>query len=73
VPVVTICSKTLYASVIGHVESRRIVHVNITDHLSDVRVARQLREETPFGAAPKHRISDHDSKFAAEFARAADT
>ena len=73
VPVVTLCFKTLYAFVIVHLASRRVVHCGVTEHPTDEWVAQQLREATPFGEVPKHLICDTDSKFGAEFARVADT
>jgi putative transposase len=73
VPVVTIFFKTLYAFVIVHLESRRVVHVNVTDHPSDAWVAQQLREATPFGVTPKHLIRDNDKKYRSEFDHVAKT
>jgi putative transposase len=73
VPIVTIFFKTLYAFVIVHLDSRRIVHVNVTDHPSDAWVAQQLRDATPFGEAPKHLICDNDKKYGPEFHRVAKT
>jgi putative transposase len=71
VPVVTIYFKTLYAFVIVHLGSRRVVHV--TDHPSDAWVAQQLREATPFGDTPKHLICDNDKKYGPEFDRVGKT
>lgn len=73
VPVVTLCFKTLYAFVIVHLESRRIVHVNVTDYPSDAWVAQPLREATPFGQTPKHLICDHDRKYGPVFYRVTKT
>jgi putative transposase len=52
VPVVTLCFQTLYAFVIVQVESRRVVHLNVTDHPTDVWVAQPLPEATPLAKCP---------------------
>jgi putative transposase len=73
VPVVTLFFQTLYAFVIVHVGSRRVVHVNVTNHPSDAWVAQQLREATPFGEAARHLICDNDTKYGPEFHAVAKT
>ena len=73
VPVVTLFFQTLYAFVIVHVGSRRVVHVNATVHPTDEWVAQQLREATPFGETAKHLICDNDTKFGPVFEAAAKT
>jgi hypothetical protein len=73
VPIVTIWFKTLYALVIVHLESRRVLHVNVTDYPTDAWVAQQLREATPFGETPKHLICDNDKKYGSVFERVAKT
>ncbi len=72
-PVVTVFFKTLYALVFVQVESRRVVHVNVTDHPNDAWVAQQLREATPFGETPKHLICDNDTKYGPLFDQVAKT
>ncbi|MEP7356184.1 MAG: hypothetical protein ABI847_02965 [Anaerolineales bacterium] len=72
-PTVTLFFKTLYAFAIMHVESRRVVHINVTDHPTDAWVAQQLREATPFGETPKHLNCDNDTKYGPEFGRVAET
>lgn len=51
--------------------SRRVVQVGVTRHPTDAWVAQQLREATPFGAHPKHLITDNDSKYGPLFAQVA--
>jgi putative transposase len=73
VPVVTLFFQTLYAFVIVHVGSRRVVHVNVTNYPSDAWIAQQLRDTTPFGEKAKHLICDNDTKFGPAFYAAAKT
>ena len=49
------------------VNTKQVVHVGVTRHPT----AQQLREATPFGAAPQFIIRDNDGKFGADFDRAA--
>jgi len=51
-----------------HVE---VVHVGVTRHPTAQWTTQQLREATPFGAAPQFIIRDNDGKFGADFDRAA--
>ena len=71
VPVVTLFFQTLYAFVIMHVGSRRVVHVNAAAHPTDEWIAQQLRDATPFGDTAKHLICDNDTKFGPVFEAAA--
>ncbi len=64
VPVVTLFFKTIYAFVIVHHESRRVVHLGVTEHPTDEWVTQQLREATPFDEEPKYLICHHDSSTA---------
>ncbi len=73
VPVVTLFFQTLYAFVIVHVGSRRVVHVNATAQPTDDWIAQQLRDATPFGETAKHLICDNDTKFGPAFDAAAKT
>jgi putative transposase len=73
VPVVSLFFQTLYAFVIVHVGSRRVVHVNATAHPTDAWVAQQLRDATPFRETAKHLICDNDTKFGPAFDAAAKT
>jgi putative transposase len=69
VPVVTLFFKTLHAFVIVHHESRRVVHVGITDHPTDEWIAQQVRDATPFEEKPKFLICDNDKRYGAQFER----
>jgi transposase InsO family protein len=71
VPVVTLFFKTIHAFVIVHHESRRVVHVGVTDHPTDEWVTQQLREATPFEEKPKYLICDNDKKYGPTFERVA--
>jgi putative transposase len=73
VPEVTLFFQTVYAFVIIHLSSRRVIHVNATRHPTDAWVARQLREATPFGQTAKHLICDNDTKYGPLFDAAAQT
>ena len=73
VPVVDLFFRTVYAFVIIHLGSRRVVHVNTTRHPTDAWVAQQLREATPFGEKAKHLICDNDTKYGPLFDAAAQT
>jgi putative transposase len=57
----------LFAFVITEHGSRRIVHIGVTRSPNDAWVAQQLREATPFGAAPTYLIRDNDAKYGAPF------
>ncbi len=63
--------RSLCAFFIVELGSRRVVHVGVTRHPTDAWVAQQLREATPFGAAPRFLIRDNDRKYGAAFARVA--
>jgi putative transposase len=69
--VVDLGFRSLFAFFIVELGSRRVVHVGVTRHATDAWVAQQLREATPFGAAPRFLIRDNDNRFGAQFARVA--
>lgn len=69
--VIDVGFRTLYAFVIVELGSRRVVRVGVTRHPTDVWVAQQLREATPFGTRSRFLIRDNDAKFGAQFARVA--
>jgi len=54
-------------------QSRKVIHVNVTRSPNDPWVAQQLREATPYGQTPKYLIRDNDRKFGHHFARVAAT
>jgi putative transposase len=49
------------------------LHVGVTRTPTDVWVAQELREATPYGQAPKYLICDHDSKYGSGFRQVATT
>jgi len=55
--------------VIVELDTRRVVHFAVTHHPTDVWVAQQLREATPFGVKPRFLIRDRDRKFGEAFGR----
>jgi putative transposase len=65
--------RPLCAFFVVELASRRVVHVGVTLHPTDAWVAQQLREATPFGAAPRYLLHDNDSKYGPAFARVAAT
>ena len=52
--------------------TREVVHFNVTRCPTDVWVAQQLREATPYGDGPKYLIRDNDEKFGKRFAAVAE-
>jgi transposase InsO family protein len=67
VPVVTLFFKTLHAFVIVHHESRRVVHIGVTEHPTDERITQQVRDATPFEEKPKYLVCGNDKKYGAIF------
>jgi putative transposase len=63
VPVVTLFFKTIHAAVILRHESRRVVHVGLTEHPTDEWTTHQFREATLFEEKPKCLICDNDKKY----------
>jgi transposase InsO family protein len=63
--------RVVFVFVIIELESRQVVHVNVTRSPSDAWLAQQLREATPFGENPRYRIRDHDRKYGEHFASVA--
>ena len=49
--------------------SRKVVHYGVTRSPSDVWVAQQMREATPYGEGPRFLIRDNDGKYGQGFAR----
>src|SRR5438045_6004692 len=62
----------VYAFFVIALGSRRVVHVGVTRHPTDVWVAQQLREATPFDQRPRYLIRDNDSKYGQAFTRVAE-
>ncbi len=65
--------RPLFAFFIVELQSRKVVHVNVTRSPTDLWVAQQLREATPYGQTPKYLIRDNDRKFGPSCARVATT
>src|SRR5215831_9546105 len=70
-PVTNLFFRSLFAFFLIELKTRKVIHVGVTRHPTDVWVAQQLREATPFGQAPRFLICDNDSKFGPLFARVA--
>ena len=70
-PVIDLFFRQVFVFFIIELGSRRVVHFGVTRHPTDAWVAQQLREATPYGAAPRFLIRDNDSKFGQEFAHVA--
>jgi putative transposase len=65
--------RPLFAFFIIELQSRKVIHVNVTRAPTDLWVAQQLREATPYGQAPKYLMRDNDRKFGPNCARVAAT
>jgi putative transposase len=65
--------RPLFAFFIIELKSRKVIHVNVTRSPTDLWVAQQLREATPYGQIPQYLIRDNDKKFGPNFARVATT
>ncbi|HEY5375687.1 MAG TPA: integrase core domain-containing protein, partial [Polyangiaceae bacterium] len=63
--------RPVFAFFIVDVNTKHVLHVGATRHPTVQWTAQQLREATPFGAAPQFIIRDNDGKFGADFDRAA--
>jgi transposase InsO family protein len=64
--------RSTFVFVIIELESRRVVHVNVTRQPTDTWVAQQLREATPFGEGPRFLIRDNDKKYGGQFQQMVD-
>ena len=62
--------RTVFVFFIIELESRRVVHFGVTRSPSDVWVAQQWRNATPFEEGPRFLIRDNDDKFGTHFSRA---
>jgi putative transposase len=70
-PVTDLFFRSLFAFFMIELQRRKVIHIAVTRHPTDVWVAQQLREATPFGMAPRFLIRDNDAKFGPRFARVA--
>jgi len=64
--------RPLFGFFLVELGSRRVVHVGVTRHPTDVWVAQQLREATPYGVRPRFLLRDNDAKYGAHFAHLAE-
>ncbi len=64
--------RTVFVYFMIELGSRRVVHYGVTRAPSDVWVAQQVREATPFEERPRFLIRDNDSKYGQCFTRAAE-
>jgi putative transposase len=64
--------RSIFVFVIIELESRRVVHVNVTRHPTTAWVAQQLWEATPFGEGPRFLVRDNDKKYGGQFQGVAD-
>jgi putative transposase len=69
--IVDLCFRPLFAFFMIELASRKVIHVGVTRHPTDLGVAQQLREATPYGEGPKYLIRDDEGKFGPCFARVA--
>ena len=65
--------RPLFVFFLIELKSRKVIHVNVTRSPTDLWVAQQLREATPYGQTPKYLIRDNDKKFGPSFARVSTT
>src|SRR5260221_12903295 len=65
--------RPFFAFLIIELKSRKVIHVNVTRSPTDLWVAQQLREATPYGQTPKYLIRDNVREFGPIFARVAAT
>ena len=72
-PVTDLFFRSLFVFFIIELQRRKVIHIAVTRHPTDVWVSQQVREATPFGQAPKFLIHDNDNTFGPLFARAAST
>ncbi len=70
-PVIDLFCHTIYIFFIIQLSSRWVVHFGVTRPPTDVWIAQQLREATPYGQAPRFLIRDNDRKFGEQFASVA--
>ena len=62
----TITFSSLYCFFVISHDRRRILHFNVTKHLTSSWIVQQLREAFPFGSAPRFLIFDRDAKYGLE-------
>lgn len=70
-PVIDLFFHQLQLFFIIELDSRRVIHFNVTAHPTDAWLAQQLREATPHGQTPRFLIRDRDRKYGQAFAAVA--
>jgi transposase InsO family protein len=70
-PVIDLGFRSPYAFFVIALGTRRVIHVGVTRHPTDTRVARQLREAIRSDQRSRFLIRDNDRKYGAGFARVA--
>jgi len=66
-----LCFRVIFIFPIIELSSRRVVHIGVTRHPTELWGTQQLREATPFGEGPQFLIRDNDKKCGGQFDRAA--
>lgn len=66
-----LCFRVIFIFPIIELSSRRVVHIGVTRHPTELWGTQQLREATPFGEGPQFLIRDNDKKYGGQFDRAA--
>jgi putative transposase len=64
--------RPIFAFFLVNVGTREVIHVGVTRAPTSAWTAQQLRNATPSGTGPRFIIRDRDSKFGADFDRAAE-
>ena len=61
--------RSIFAFFIVDINTKRVVHVRVTQHPTAQWTAQQIRDATPFGVPPAFIIRDNDGTFGADFDR----
>lgn len=64
--------RTVFVYFIVELGARKVVHYGVTRSPSDIWVAQQVREATPYAAVPRFLIQDNDEKYGRCFTRVAE-
>ncbi len=67
VTVPTATFRVLFVFLILSHDRRRVIHVNVTDHLTSAWTRQQIREAFPEGTAPPYLVRDRDSIYGSDF------
>lgn len=63
--------RPLFAFFVIDVNTKQVIHIAVTRQPTERWTAQQLRQATPFGAAPEFIIRDRDAKFGSQLDRVA--